>query len=288
MTLVVAVAGIVGGLVGWPLLRPALTTPALIRTNHRGDDIVTAGGLVLVLVALAAAVVVSVAGVWTQPAWVMGGVESLGPAAAARATWTAALVAVLGFALLGFVDDAAAAGRAGGFRGHVTAMGHGQLTTGGLKLLGGAAGAVTAVAMAGRDRPLVLIGDALIVALAANLANLLDLRPARTTKAALAAWLGLLAVGGLGVALHPASLVVGAAVGLLVPELREEVMLGDTGSNVVGACLGLTAVAVLGGPARIVVAVVLVVLNASSEVVSFSTVIERVAPLRWLDGLGRG
>jgi UDP-N-acetylmuramyl pentapeptide phosphotransferase/UDP-N-acetylglucosamine-1-phosphate transferase len=63
-------------------------------------------------------------------------------------------------------------------------------------------------------------------------------------------------------------------------------MLGDTGSNVLGAAVGLAAVLVLDHPATLVVLVVLAVLNGVSEWVSFSEVIDRTPPLRWLDRLG--
>ena len=79
----------------------------------------------------------------------------------------------------------------------------------------------------------------------------------------------------------------GAAAGILVPELREWLMLGDTGANVIGATLGLTAVAQLGGAARLVLALVLVVLNVAAEIISFSHLINQTGPLRWFDRLGR-
>ena len=69
--------------------------------------------------------------------------------------------------------------------------------------------------------------------------------------------------------------------------LRERAMLGDTGSNVLGAAVGLAAVLALDGPATLVVLVVLAALNAASEWVSFSAVIDRTPPLRWFDHLGR-
>lgn len=281
MTLLVAVAGLVGALAAWPMLRQVLRSEALIRPNHRGDDVATAGGLVLVVVTLAATTVVAV------DASATGSGLAAELAAPGRSTWLPAVWAVAGFGLLGFVDDVAARGRAGGFRGHLANMARGRLTTGGLKLVGGAAVGVVAVALVGRDDVWVLIGDAAVVALAANLANLVDLRPGRTTKVAAVAWVALLAVAGVGAVMHPASLVVGAAAGLAVPELAEKVMLGDTGSNVIGAVLGVTAVVVLDGWARLTLGVVLVGLNAASELVSFNRVIDGWAPLRWLDGLGR-
>ena len=79
----------------------------------------------------------------------------------------------------------------------------------------------------------------------------------------------------------------GAAAALLVPDLRERLMLGDTGANPLGAVLGLGVVEVTGTAGQVVALVVLLAVNAASEVVSFSKVIAAVAPLRWLDGVGR-
>jgi UDP-N-acetylmuramyl pentapeptide phosphotransferase/UDP-N-acetylglucosamine-1-phosphate transferase len=70
-------------------------------------------------------------------------------------------------------------------------------------------------------------------------------------------------------------------------DLRERMMLGDTGANVLGGVLGLVVVLECSRTTRNVVLVVLILLNLVSERVSYSAVIEKVPPLRWLDQLGR-
>jgi UDP-N-acetylmuramyl pentapeptide phosphotransferase/UDP-N-acetylglucosamine-1-phosphate transferase len=278
VTLLLALVGAVAGLASWWVLRPVLAMPGLARTNHRDELIPTAGGLAILLALAGPAVVGSIGRAADASADVVGPNGSI---------WIPVAIAALGFGILGLIDDVAAAGSGGGFRGHVSSLFRGRLTTGGLKLLGGGAVALVAVSLIGRDSVAVLFGDAAIVALAANLANLLDLAPGRTTKVAVLSWVALVAAGGLGAVDHAASFVVGAAAGILVPELRERLMLGDTGANVIGATLGLTAVAQLGGPTRLVLALVLIVLNVAAEIVSFSHVINQTAPLRWFDRLGR-
>ena len=52
-------------------------------------------------------------------------------------------------------------------------------------------------------------------------------------------------------------------------------------------CSGTAAAASLPRPARIAVLAGIAGLTAASEVVSFTKVIERTPPLRWLDMLGR-
>ncbi|MDQ3148075.1 MAG: hypothetical protein M3R01_14300, partial [Actinomycetota bacterium] len=159
--------------------------------------------------------------------------------------------------------------------------------TGALKLIGGGAVALVVAATAAAVDDWRILGDALLIALAANLANLLDRAPGRVIKASVIAWLPLAAVAGsgpVGLAVAP---LMGAALGLLGDDLHERFMLGDTGANALGAALGTAAVLELEGVAWAAVLGVLVVANLASEVVSFSSLIERVAPLRGLDLLGR-
>jgi UDP-N-acetylmuramyl pentapeptide phosphotransferase/UDP-N-acetylglucosamine-1-phosphate transferase len=79
----------------------------------------------------------------------------------------------------------------------------------------------------------------------------------------------------------------GAALGLLVHDLREELMLGDAGANVIGATLGVGVVLGRGEVTRTTALAALVVTNIAAEIWSFSTIIDRVAPLRWFDRLGQ-
>jgi hypothetical protein len=197
------------------------------------------------------------------------------------------LFAAFAFGFLGFIDDLLGDDRYTGFRGHLGALFRGEITTGLLKLFGGAGVAVVLVATPGFATGRRILVDAVLIALAANLANLLDRAPGRTLKAALIAYVPLavlLGTGDVGVAIAP---VMGAAFALLWDDLREGLMLGDTGANVVGATLGLGVVLGRGDVSRISALAVLVVANVAAELWSFSTIIERVPPLRWLDQLGR-
>jgi UDP-N-acetylmuramyl pentapeptide phosphotransferase/UDP-N-acetylglucosamine-1-phosphate transferase len=81
--------------------------------------------------------------------------------------------------------------------------------------------------------------------------------------------------------------VVGATAGLLRADLRERLMLGDTGANLLGGVLGLAVVLETSRPVRTVVLVVLVLLNLVSERVSFSKVIAATPGLRHADRWGR-
>ncbi len=253
-----------------------LAAAALARTNYRGKALPTAGGLLVVLAVL----------------FVEGGRIGLellhvGDRPGLNGARPLMLFACVGFGLLGLLDDLLGAGGDQGFAGHLRALGQGRVTTGMIKLIGGAALALALASARGTDSRLRLLGDAALIALAANLGNLLDRAPGRATKVGIVAWIPLaIAAGGdaVGIALAP---VIGAFVATLPDDLGERFMLGDAGANVLGAALGLAAVLELGPTARTAIVVVLAALNLASERWSFSRLIARVPVLDHLDDLGR-
>ncbi len=253
-----------------------LSSPVLRRLNYRDHALPTAGGVLIVLSVLvveAGRAVLGALGVGHDPGLTVARSE--------------VLFAVFGFGLLGLIDDLLGDGSSRGFRGHLLALRDGRITTGFLKLFGGAGVAVVLVATPGFASGRRLLVDAVLIALAANLGNLLDRAPGRTIKAAAVAYVPLalvLGAGTVGVAIAPA---MGAAFGLLPDDLHERLMLGDAGANVIGAVLGLGVVLGRGEATRITTLVVLVGLNVAAEIVSFSAVIDRVPFLRAVDDLGR-
>ena len=173
-----------------------------------------------------------------------------------------------------------------GFRGHVGALVSGRVTTGVVKLVGGAALALVVVAPLSRSAGRLVL-DAALVALAANLGNLLDRAPGRVIKASVAAFVAVAVAARARASLEGVAVVVGAALGLAVDDLRERLMLGDTGANVLGAVLGLAIVLGTGPGARTVALLAVAMLNVAGELVSFSRLIDAVPPLRALDRAGR-
>ena len=241
------------------------------RTNHRGEPVTLLEGPAVAIAAVAAA--------------------ALAPGRPARGR-AAFAVAGAGAAAFGCYDDLAGSGQRRGFRGHLGALAHGELTSGAVKIGGiGASGAAAGLLLGGPAGDIAV--NAGLAAGGANLLNLFDLRPGRAIKVTLAA-AGLLAAAGraAGPAARPAALCAvaapaGAALALLPDDLAERAMLGDAGANALGALLGTAAAATLPRPARVAALAVVVGLTAASEVVSFTKVIERTPPLRWLDMLGR-
>ena len=268
--------GFLAGRVTWLAARPWFDQPALARPNYRGKFIPVGVGLVIPLALFlveAGRAVAGAAGVGDDPG--LTGARLL------------TVVVVCGFCLLGAVDDVAGSGEYRGFRGHILALAAGRVTTGLFKLLGGGAVALVVVAPIAGDSLGRLLADASLIALAANLGNLLDRAPGRATKASLAAF-AVLAVGAsLRPVLSGVAVVMGASAALLRDDLRERLMLGDAGANALGAALGLGVVMATGTGTRTVVLIVVAVLNALGEVVSFTRVIDAVPPLRALDQMGR-
>lgn len=197
---------------------------------------------------------------------------------------------LLGIAFLGFLDDSLgrgeAAGAPRGWRGHARALREGRLSTGAVKALGALALAAFVVSGRGLESWRYLADIALLI-LATNLFNLLDLRPGRAEKGlallgaglCLGAWT-IAPLELLGVFAGP------VAVGAWFT-LREQAMLGDTGSNLVGAIAGVWLLTTLGADARLIALAVVAGLTIYGELRSISATIDSLPPLRWLDSLGR-
>jgi len=278
------VVGYLAARLTWLAARPLLALPALARHNFRGRSLPTAAGIVLPLAAVlveGGRAVVASFGVGDGPA---------------RGARLLVLAAALGFGLLGLIDDlagggggapAAGGGTERGFRGHLGALVQGRVTTGVLKLFGGAVLALVLVAPFVGESPGRLLADAALVALCANLANLFDRAPGRTIKAGLGAFVLLLVAVRSAEDLSGIAVIIGASLGLFLDDLHERLMLGDAGSNVLGAVLGLGIVAACGEAARDVALVAVAGLNVAGELVSFSKVIDAVPPLRAVDQAGR-
>jgi hypothetical protein len=163
-------------------------------------------------------------------------------------------------AAIGLADDLLA-GPERGFAAHLRA----GRTTGVLKLVG-----IPLVGLLATRR----LSGALLVGLAANALNQLDTKPGRALKAyALAAL--------------PLRAPVLPAVLIAPYDLREMAMLGDSGSNALGALLGLSSVDRLTGRSRWLAIGALAGLNLLGEVRSLGELIERTPVLRDLDRLGR-
>jgi UDP-GlcNAc:undecaprenyl-phosphate/decaprenyl-phosphate GlcNAc-1-phosphate transferase len=254
-----------------------LDDAGLVRENYRGTRLAFPLGAVLATAALVA----------LAPLAFLNDRADLDLLAPGLRQWMPYL---LGVAFLGFLDDSLGRGETTaaprGWRGHARALRAGSLSTGAVKALGALALAAYVVSGRGLESWRYLADVALLI-LATNLFNLLDLRPGRAEK---------------GVALLGAGLCLGAwtiapleLLGIFTGPvlvgawftLREHAMLGDTGSNLVGAIAGVWLLTTLGADARLVALAVVTGLTIYGELRSISATIDSIPPLRWLDSLGR-
>jgi hypothetical protein len=173
-------------------------------------------------------------------------------------------ISVAGITALGLLDDLYS-GPERGFRAH---FGAGR-TTGVAKALG-----IPLLALVATRS----LSGAALVSLSANGLNLLDTRPGRALKAFL---------GGALLLQGPTRTYAPVAVLLAPYDLREMTMLGDAGSNALGAVLGYGSVARLTGRGRWLTIAALAGLTVAGETRSLGELIERNPVLSRVDRLGR-
>ncbi len=263
-------------LAGLCLVFTAMTAPAvsalcrswkLQRQNFKGKTIPAGFGLLIIAVAVPVYIALGVQQQFWQPVG-------------------AYLAAVAGFGILGLLDDLYGTREAGGFRGHVGLLLKGRISTGLLKALGGGIlGLTLGFAIAGWNIKFGLI-NGILISLSANTLNLLDLRPGRAVSCF---WAGILILAAAKFRtqsdLQELVPVAVPAVWLTVLDRSAKVMLGDAGSNVLGAVLGLALACALGPPSKLLLIALMVAVNLYSEKYSISKLIEGNRVLRSVDRL---
>jgi len=196
-------------------------------------------------------------------------------------------IALLSFGALGLVDDLFGNRKIGGLRGHFTELiKHKRLTTGAAKAIGAAVFSVfIGVLLYPRNAERALIA-ALLVALSANAINLTDTRPGRS----LIAFFLLLFVGMLIAHLRGTTSLLALYMGpILIAVLlysfdrRALLMLGDVGSNTIGAIAGLYWAIAGTEASQIALLVVLMWFHWWTESHSLSKTIETTTWLKKLD-----
>ena len=264
----------------WPAARCVkpmerlLLARGLVRENYERQLVPTGAGLFIFVLMVVYAVAVELTGAYAG--WDGG---------AGLPVYT--LAAGIVFAA-GWMDDVAGERHIKGFRGH---LGHllrrGAISTGLIKLVA-ICGAAFGLALAHGGAWHVILLRWLVVCMAANALNLLDLRPGRAIKA-YALGVVALSLAAPGVVVLMYSLPPLAAALLLLPrELRCRCMLGDSGANVLGFALGYTAALALPVWALALMALLLAAMHWTAERRSLSAIIERNRLLRAVDRLGRG
>ncbi len=197
--------------------------------------------------------------------------------------------------LAGLLDDLFGTRDARGFKGHFGSLLKGRLTTGFLKALLIFVASATFSAFFSNSL-VVLILNALLISLLANFLNLLDLKPGRAGKTflflAFFAWLSLYKsslrpdIASVGWLLWASFLP--PLVSILWYDLKEKLMLGDSGSNLLGGFLGIFfCLTIFDWRAKLGLVILLVLLHLVAEFSSFSYFFENFAFLKFFDNLGR-
>jgi len=259
-----------------------LSDKGMTRTNYKGHEVVTAGGLVLVGSSAAAWIAILAYWGWKRveaDILIEGGLL---------------LTGLLSMAFWGWLDDASLDKKAKGFRGHFGVLWRERKMTSGLwKVWGGGCTAML-VAYGLADSIGMWLLAASLLAVSSNLLNLFDLRPARAMKVF---WLILLigvavslfSLGGSGhpsvwIWLFPLFL---SSLLLFRHDARGAIMLGDTGANVLGFAAGFALIRGIPWQGQAWLLLVFVLLHVIAEFVSFSQIIDRVKWLERLDRWGR-
>jgi len=254
--------------IGVHMILPMLANYGALRENYRGDLIPVAGGITFPITILLCYILVQLSDGYTGN------------------SFNLYLLAVMGMALLGLVDDMLGQRDSLGFRGHFGRLfKKGELTTGALKALGGGIIAVYVSLFYSRSLGEFLV-NVLVIALFTNCMNLFDLRPGRCIKAFALFFLPMLAYSDSYFILFIP--IAGAVLAYFPYDVKARVMMGDTGSNVLGVTLGIMAVYGLELPTRLMLLVGLILLHIFTERYSLSKIIDNNRFLRWLDRLGRG
>ena len=199
---------------------------------------------------------------------------------------------------VGIVDDIAGKSNYKGFRGHFQQLFSGQLTTGLLKVFVTGAAVFLIVSaeynifregiVVFNRGQLQLIADFFVLLLWINFFNLLDLRPGRVIKLF---YLVLLLLYFLFPVYSQFWQVLLPLIIILIPylllELKEVVMLGDSGAAFLGAVSGYALLSWNSLPGKLLLLLGLLVLTLLAEKYSFSKIIAGNNILNWLDMLGR-
>ena len=255
-----------------PVALRALAAGGFVRENYRGRPLPFPLGFLIVPCSMLALVVCA-------PLQELADVNIVRPETAV------VLLYGIGVAFLGLVDDVFSP-ETRGWRGHGRAVMGGAFSTGALKAAGSLGLAFFVLAGRYSEAGRYLLAVAVLV-LATNLFNLIDLRPGRSTKALVLLGAGLTIGTWDAGPLAALGLLAFPAVALGLYDLRERAMLGDTGSNLLGALGGLWIVLSLGTVGQIVALALILLATVYGEFRSLGALIERTPVLRQLDSFGR-
>ncbi|MDP8956496.1 MAG: hypothetical protein M3N24_06010, partial [Actinomycetota bacterium] len=252
-----------------------IRSPGTTTKNYRGKDVPVVLGIAAAAALFGAVLIVFSMALWTH--------RPGRPEVIRRE----ALLIVVGCLLvfLGGMYDDRARGPERGLVGHFRELYQGRITTGIIKLVASVAAAAL-VAWAYRPPLLTAIVGIPVIAGAANLWNLLDVRPARALKYFIPFCLLLVAISSQSQYALVASAALGVSAAMFPFDLTERAMLGDAGSNLFGFVIGVGLFQGLPLWGLILALAAILALHWASETVTLSRLIQSTPPLEWYDRLG--
>lgn len=243
-----------------------INKPLCLKENYKKVMIPVCGGIIFVPALFASIILLNLLGVIIEYQEVI-------------------LLSLSMISFVGFIDDILGDKTVRGLKGHITMLLKGKPTTGSLKALSGILIAFYVSFNVGGNNIEELIINTLIIALFTNFLNLVDLRPGRCGKTFLIISLTFLLIGRI----HPTflALLIMIILVYLPEDLKANVMMGDTGSNVLGMSLGISSILIFDLYGRLIILALLISLHLFTEKYSLTALIEKNRVLNYLDMLGR-
>lgn len=269
MLLVLLLVGIGVSILAIPMVKYMLESCGLTRKNYKGQMIPVGMGIVFIPTMVVNAAILTYFNVENDRLLLIFVV----------------LFAIMSMAFAGIMDDSIGNRDVTGLKGHFVSMFRGRLTTGGFKaVLGGLIGIVVSAAVT--DNILGIVIGTLVIALATNFINLLDLRPGRAIKVYLIISVFILAfASSFNRQLY--MLLLPGVISYFILDLKALSMMGDAGSNVLGVFVGVLVVISFSIQAQIAWLIGLVVIHIITEKYSLTKLIEKNSVLNYIDRLGR-
>ena len=269
MLLVLLLVGVGVSVISIPMVKYMLESCGLIRKNYRGEMIPVGMGIAFIPALMVNSAILTYFNIEHDRLLLI----------------FVLLFAVMAMAFAGIMDDAIGNRDVTGLKGHFLSMFKGRLTTGGFKaVLGGFIGIVVSAAVA--DNILGVVVGTLVVALATNFMNLLDLRQGRAIKVYLIiSILVLIFAGDFNRQLY--MLLLPGVVSYFIFDLKALSMMGDAGSNVLGVFIGVMIVISFSIQVQLVCLVGLIAIHVLTEKYSLTKLIEQNSVLNFIDKLGR-